>query len=384
MNELTFSSYEQMKSKIGEVLVDMCHTYVAAGYIFKQAKASGLWRQAGYESFYDFIEAEFKVDKSRAGRWMQINDQYSIGGNSTDILPQYEGYGETKLIEMISLPQEIRDEIPPEASRESIREAKDIMKKTEEEQTVGYSIFDAMSVPTQDNNSTPVQKAITEIFKIEKKNFRKYFDLAKKVPGGCTSTHEDKLLFAIVPNGFRMMHLTSGNVIINRSGLKLIEQRIHVSLKEMAEQFNAMFPQQTPDEAYKEIYGEDLEVKVKTESKPQTVQTQKRVVVHQQDNAPQEPAAVQETEAEELGTEPLTNRSEPQASEPAAGQEETIAPAQFEDGTLQGYKAGVTNALKALSFIWDNKDVNEEIDKMIRKAEDLTWRLKKIKESLNA
>ena len=63
---------------------------------------------------------------------MQINDTYSINGNSPEIQERYRGYGSSKLSEMLALPEEVREVVPRDATVREIREVKEVIRETED------------------------------------------------------------------------------------------------------------------------------------------------------------------------------------------------------------------------------------------------------------
>lgn len=80
-----------------------CASFVAIGYYLKQVRDRKLYLQTGYEDIWEFAQKKFGISKSSASRFMNINDRFSIGGNSPELLEQYEKFSSSQLSEMLTL-----------------------------------------------------------------------------------------------------------------------------------------------------------------------------------------------------------------------------------------------------------------------------------------
>ena len=110
----------------------------------------------------------------QAWSFMNINDKYSVDGNSTELLPQYEGFSKSTLTEMLTLPEADYELITKETKIEDIRELKQAEQETEkeEEQVPGQtSIMELIpeAVPEEDKKPTlpelTVEDAIKRLFR---------------------------------------------------------------------------------------------------------------------------------------------------------------------------------------------------------------------------
>ena len=116
MNDLsTIMNYEQLKTELNEELSRTANSFVRIGYLLKLARDDRhILDGSGYSDVNEFAQKEYGLDKTQVSRFIRINDRFSIDGNSTKLLPQYEEYGSTKLSIMLTLPDEINEEISPE------------------------------------------------------------------------------------------------------------------------------------------------------------------------------------------------------------------------------------------------------------------------------
>ena len=131
MNELTFTGYEDYKKTLDNAMGTAVENFVLIGYLLRQAKENPeLLEETEYEDYKAFAKSEYGLEASQVSRFISINERYGAGA---DLLPQYKGYGQSKLAEMLSLPKSIADEISPDTTREEIR---DIKKAVAEEKSV--------------------------------------------------------------------------------------------------------------------------------------------------------------------------------------------------------------------------------------------------------
>lgn len=134
MNELTYSkSYNEYRQDVMQELSKASESFVRIGYLLKVARDTDVLKGTEYESDYlAFAEGEFGLDKSQVSRFIRINDKFSVGGNSVELLPQYQGFGTRKLGIMIMLPEELTEELSPDYTVEEINEIKEVVKEEQE------------------------------------------------------------------------------------------------------------------------------------------------------------------------------------------------------------------------------------------------------------
>lgn len=118
---------KQSMSKTTEGFVEM-------GYILKEMKTKELYLEAGYKNIWEAAESEYGIKRKLAWSLMNIVDKYTVGGNSTQLLPQFEGYSKSLLIEMLTLPEEDYELLSPDTKVEDIQELKRAEREQAEEE----------------------------------------------------------------------------------------------------------------------------------------------------------------------------------------------------------------------------------------------------------
>jgi len=131
MNEVM--SYQNRKEEIRKKLRETAENFVYIGYQLKQVRESREYEQDGYSDILEFAQKEYGLQKDDTYRFIRINDKYSIGGNSTELAESFRGMAQTKLSEMLNLPDEDISLITTETTREDIRELKRFNNQSPEE-----------------------------------------------------------------------------------------------------------------------------------------------------------------------------------------------------------------------------------------------------------
>ena len=128
MNEVTVGNvktYEDLKSQLNIELNKAAISFVRIGYLLKTARDTDILKDTEYSDVNEFAQKEFGLDRSQVSRFMRINDRFSIGGYSEHLKVEYEGYGSAILSLMLTLPDEINEELSPEMSKSDIQAIKD-------------------------------------------------------------------------------------------------------------------------------------------------------------------------------------------------------------------------------------------------------------------
>ncbi|NNJ32663.1 hypothetical protein [Lacrimispora defluvii] len=117
-------NYRDRKEEIRKRLRETAENFVYIGYQLKQVRESCEYEQDGYSDILEFAQKEYGLQKDDTYRFIRINDKYSIDGDSPELAERFKGLAQTKLSEMLNLPDEDVDLITPETTREDIRELK--------------------------------------------------------------------------------------------------------------------------------------------------------------------------------------------------------------------------------------------------------------------
>ena len=122
--------YKRFKEKLDIALTNTADNMVHVGYLLAQARDTDILKESGYSGMGEFAREEYGLTPDQTSRFIAIAERYGDGeGRLKD---EWQQYGYSKLSEMLSLPEEVAKAIPPEISREEIRELKTEIKKEQE------------------------------------------------------------------------------------------------------------------------------------------------------------------------------------------------------------------------------------------------------------
>ena len=134
MNEIVYQKgYEEYRAELGAELASASESFVRIGYLLKVARDTDILKYTSYTTYVEFAKAEYGLEKTQVSRFIRINDRFSEGGNSMELKDEYKGFGTRKLGVMLTLPEEITEELSPEYTVEDIET---IQKEVKEEQTI--------------------------------------------------------------------------------------------------------------------------------------------------------------------------------------------------------------------------------------------------------
>ena len=118
------NTVEELTDKISSELTKAAISFVRIGYLLKKARDENILKDSGYPDIYVYANTKFGLDKSQVSRFIRINDRFSIGGYSEQLELKYEDFGYSKLSIMLTLPDEIDEELSPEYSKSEINAIK--------------------------------------------------------------------------------------------------------------------------------------------------------------------------------------------------------------------------------------------------------------------
>lgn len=257
MNELktelqAFASYADFKEKLDDNFKRQANDFVAAGYMLKVARDTDILKESGYKTVAEFAKAEYGFSKDIVSRYIAINDRFSENGYSMTLANKYTEFGFTKLAEMLSIPEEIADELSPEMTRTQIQEVK---KEVKAEQAV--SDIEVMC-ETKEKEFIDNLEAFIYYYLEDKEEVFK--ELAK-----CTSIKalfeilapaEDNILTARIPGkGRYMLHLLN-----SEKDITLISVRTREKKDRGAEELQKLIASMVFMKVYSEVYPEKAKV----------------------------------------------------------------------------------------------------------------------------
>ena len=259
MKQLSLDLHE-IKESIKKEIVNLADGCIRLGYYLKQVRDNYLYEKEGYSDIFTFAKEEFKLGEKSTYRYMQLNDEYSIDGNSIQITPELSGFGVSKLTEMLGLSDEQRKLITKDATVQNIREVARELKQIEDEK----DILDVEKMPenTKDKgNLTPIQIFVDNYFE---ENGKSIFEKVISTVLSTESDREEKIMYAFAPSKFKTIRIKGGNVIFNAECLYILmvakpkQQYTYTELlKTLEETFNTAAGG-TAEEIYYRYYQKNL------------------------------------------------------------------------------------------------------------------------------
>ena len=115
-------NYQEIKGIIRKDFNTVAERFNSIGYHLKKVRDGELYKEDGYKDIAEFALKEYGVSRSNTYRFMQINEKFSVGGDSLELLPEYTGFGNSKLSEMLTLDEEELKLVTQRTTRDEIRE----------------------------------------------------------------------------------------------------------------------------------------------------------------------------------------------------------------------------------------------------------------------
>ncbi len=136
--QLTIDDYLTYKKQLMQELNNMANGFIRTGYYLKKIRDAEAYQNDGYKNIYEFAEREYGITRTVASRFMSINDKFSEGGYSLELMEQYKGLGSSRLTEMLTLDVADHEMITNVTRIEDIRELKRFEKQEPEAEATPY------------------------------------------------------------------------------------------------------------------------------------------------------------------------------------------------------------------------------------------------------
>lgn len=111
---------------------DIRSQYIALGYKLDEFKTNGYYKTFGFDSFEDFVEANFHIEKSALSRCLNVFYEFSARKGSAHqpvIDEAFEEYNYSQLTELVSMAPADRKLVSSDMSVSKIRDLKKSLKK---------------------------------------------------------------------------------------------------------------------------------------------------------------------------------------------------------------------------------------------------------------
>lgn len=126
---IKYGGYKGFKAKLDFMVKKTANDIVGIGEMLKEARDTDILNGSGYSGMGEFAEKEYGFHPSQTSRFIAIADKYGDGKGG--LRPEFQEYGQTKLSEMLTLPDNVAKAIPPEMTRDDIRVIKGEVKAEE-------------------------------------------------------------------------------------------------------------------------------------------------------------------------------------------------------------------------------------------------------------
>lgn len=126
-----YQNYEEYKQAVNTVLNRTVEDFVLTGYLLKQGRDTDILKNSGYSNVNEFAWAEYKLEATQVSRYIRINDRFSEGGYSPKLQEHYQGFGYAKLALMLTLPDNVAEELTPAYSKSEIQQVKEEIESEE-------------------------------------------------------------------------------------------------------------------------------------------------------------------------------------------------------------------------------------------------------------
>ena len=115
--QLTLDDWLEMKRSLERELSNLKTGFIRVGYVLRRIEESRGYEQDGYKSVAEFAKEEYGLSPSTVSRFMAINERFSLGGYSERLDPQYVGFRQSIMGELLGLPDQDIKLVTPETSR---------------------------------------------------------------------------------------------------------------------------------------------------------------------------------------------------------------------------------------------------------------------------
>lgn len=179
MNDITAAGigYQEFKRQLDGELSKSVESFVRIGYLLRLARDTDILAGSGYENVNEFAEAEYRLEKSAVSRFIAINERFTLPEDHTTLREQYRGVGHAKLALMLTLPDELNEELPAGLSKQEIREVK--QEYDEEQKISDVEVWLEGQEPAHAALESDLEKAVYELGRDEKL-FRACYELLRE------------------------------------------------------------------------------------------------------------------------------------------------------------------------------------------------------------
>ncbi len=287
------NTVEELTDKISSELTKAAISFVRIGYLLKKARDEDILKDSGYPDIYVYANTKFGLDKSQVSRFIRINDRFSIGGYSKQLGLKYEGFKYSKLSIMLTLPDEINEELSPEYSKSEINAIKTEYEAEQKISDMEVMMEDAEGIP--DEFIAAVVKELNDEHPEPVTNFHESCVMAEKL-NILPETVDVKEAF--MPDGDRTYNIRipgQGRFMVNMkdAGITIVNMRATDEKSALSwDEFHEALKADMETRTFK-IVEEEKPEKKERPKKVEPSKPKKEVAPVQQEEKPEEPAEIQ-------------------------------------------------------------------------------------------
>lgn len=275
-------TYQEYKKELDAVLTRTAEDFVQIGYLLKVARDTNVLAESGYATVTDFARAEYGIDKTQVSRFISINDRFSEDGYSDHLLPSYKGFGYAKLTLMLQIPDEINEALPPTLSKAEIQDIKDEVDaeskvtdiEVEIERAEAAAVTDKPMLPPE---GSPLYRNFWQLGKEQEDLFRKLW-MVCFLHTAFGNRNNAEIMDTLIPQGdavytVRIPGERRTQIIVNSDGATIVNLKTLERSKYTEDQIcdavrSLIDGGSSPEERYKDLYGEELTVVEEPEVAP--------------------------------------------------------------------------------------------------------------------
>ena len=251
---------EKSTDKIKKAMTQAVTGAIELGYVLRHVEETGSYKEGGYGTVNEFAESEYGYSASQVSRFKTLNEQYSIGGNSPELDNKWSQYNQTNLIEMLKLPENVREDIDPNMKRDDLRQlTKDIEQAEEKAKEESF-----IQVMTGEEKKDPLESHIEDLLKHPKIKER-FKDIFGQIVSPGT---ERDINMAFTGTGFQAIVVDSATFFLKGNVIKVMigGETTDYSWDQLVDAIRGKLivdriDGYKPDEMYMELTGEVLEEK---------------------------------------------------------------------------------------------------------------------------
>lgn len=173
--ELTrINTYQEFKEAFGNEVRKQSEGFVRIGYLLKRARDTDILADSGYKTIAEFAWAEYHFTGDVVSKMIGINDRYSEEGYSDRLQEKYRVYGMSLLAEMLTLPEEVVDLLPPGTTRQEIRQIKAEIK--EEEKITDLEVLLEGEKPEQKTMESKLERFFHQYYHDNRISYKNVYD----------------------------------------------------------------------------------------------------------------------------------------------------------------------------------------------------------------